>query len=74
MPLPKNAGDFLELAKSKIKNNGVIHFYDFEREEDIPDKCIEKIKNKIKKFKVLKVVKCGSYGPGKFRVCVDFTL
>lgn len=69
MPLPKNAEDFLDIAIKKIKKNGVIHFYDFEKEEDIPEKCIEKIG---KKFKILKVRKCGSFGPGKFRVCVDF--
>jgi len=71
MPLPKSSEDFLELAKSKIKKNGIIHFYDFEKEEDIPEKSIDKIKNKIKKFKVLKAVKCGSFGPGKFRVTID---
>ncbi|MBU2640016.1 MAG: methyltransferase domain-containing protein [Nanoarchaeota archaeon] len=74
MPLPKSSEDFLDLANKKIKKNGIIHFYDFEREEDIPKKSIEKIEKKIKKFKVLKVVKCGSFGPGKFRVCVDFSL
>ena len=72
MPLPKSAEDFLELAEKKINKNGIIHFYDFEKEEDIPEKSIEKIRNKIKKFKILKVVKCGGFGPGRFRVCVDF--
>ncbi len=71
MPLPKNAEDFLDVAVKKIKNNGIIHFYDFERGIDIPKKTIEKIRDKIKKFKILRIIKCGSYGPDKFRVCAD---
>ncbi|MAF51060.1 MAG: SAM-dependent methyltransferase [Nanoarchaeota archaeon] len=67
MPLPKDADEFLDLAVKKIKKNGIIHLYDFEKEEDIPDKILEKIKG----LKVVKIVKCGSFGPGKFRVCVD---
>jgi tRNA (guanine37-N1)-methyltransferase len=74
MPLPKDADDFLDVAVKKLKDKGVIHMYDFEKEENIPDKCLDKIKDKVKKFKLLKIVKCGSFGPGKFRICIDLTL
>mgnify|MGYP001611265135 CR=1 FL=1 len=71
MPLPKSAETYLDLIKNKIKKKGIIHFYDFQYEKDIPEKSIEKIKKHIKKFKILKVVKCGQYSPKNYRVCLD---
>jgi tRNA (guanine37-N1)-methyltransferase len=72
MPLPKGAESFLDLAKSKIKKNGIIHFYDFSDEKDFPEKSISEIKKVFRRFRVLKKVKCGQYGPRRFRVCIDF--
>jgi tRNA (guanine37-N1)-methyltransferase len=72
MPLPKSAEDFLDVAAKFLNKNGVIHFYDFQEEKDIPQKTLEKIKSKIPKIKVLDIVRCGQYAPGKYRVCVDF--
>ncbi len=72
MPLPRDAESYLDLAIKKLKSNGIIHFYDFQREEDIPEKSIEKIKKHCKP-KILKIVKVGQYSPRKYRVCVDFT-
>ena len=74
MPLPKSAEDFLDVAVKYVKKGGVIHFYDFLHENDIPDAALEKIKAHVSKFKVLDVVKCGHYSPGKFRICVDFVV
>lgn len=71
MPLPKGAENFLDLAFSKINKNGIIHLYDFLREEEIPEVGVNKIKKIIKKFKILKVTKCGQISPGKYRVCFD---
>ena len=71
MPLPKSAEDFLDVALKCVKKKGIVHFYDFLHENDIPDVALEKIKRKCK-CKVLDVVKCGQYSPGKFRICVDF--
>ncbi|RMF56209.1 class I SAM-dependent methyltransferase family protein [Candidatus Woesearchaeota archaeon] len=76
MPLPKGAEHFLGLAFGKIKKNGIIHFYDFLEEKDIPKSSVEKIKRSCKaskkKCRILRTVKCGQYSPYKFRVCVDF--
>ncbi len=72
MPLPKSAEDFLEIVVKLVKKNGIVHFYDFSEERDIPEKALEKIRKKIKNFEVLRVVKCGKYAPGKYRICVDF--
>ena len=72
MPLPKSAEDFLNVALRFVRKNGIVHFYDFLHETEIPDVALDKIKLKVKKYKVLDVVKCGQYSPGKFRICVDF--
>jgi len=72
MPLPKSAEDFLDVAVKFVKKKGVIHFYDFLHENDIPDVALAKIARKVDKFEVLDIVKCGQFGPGKFRISVDF--
>jgi len=74
MPLPKSAEDFLETALLNAKKGAVVHFYDFVHENEFPDSSIEKIRKKVKRFKILDTVKCGQYSPGKYRVCVDFKL
>ncbi len=75
MPLPKSAGDFLDLALKSIKPNGIIHFYDFLKEDEF-QKAKEKIKKACKrakkKCKILDIVKCGQHAPHVFRICVDF--
>ena len=76
MPLPKSAYDFLPIALKKIGKGGVIHLYDFEEKKNIPNSVNKKIsdacKKAGKKYKLLSVVKCGQYGPRKFRTCADF--
>lgn len=72
MPLPRDAESYLDLTIKKLKSKGIIHFYDFQKEEDIPEKSVEKIKKHCNP-KILNVVKVGQYSPGKFRICVDFT-
>lgn len=78
MPLPRSAEDFLETAFKASKKGTIIHFYDFEKEEDLPQKAFEKVEKACrkarKKYKILAWRKCGQYGPGKFRVVVDFRL
>jgi len=75
MPLPKSAGDFLDLALGSIKLNGTIHFYDFLKEDEF-EKAREKIRNACKKAnkkcRILRIVKCGQHAPRVFRICVDF--
>ena len=74
MPLPKGAEDFLELIKGILKKNGIVHFYDFSLEEDIPESSVKKIKKIFSKAEILNVIKCGNYAPRKYRVCVDFKI
>ncbi len=74
MPLPKSAEEFLDVAVKSVKKNGVIHFYTFAAAEEIHEKPLSLIKEKILSFKVISIVKCGQYAPKKYRVCVDFTV
>jgi tRNA (guanine37-N1)-methyltransferase len=75
MPLPKDADTFLDLAFMVSKKRTIIHLYDFEHESEL-ELGIEKIKTKAKEaginYEILDTVKCGQYGPGKFRICIDF--
>jgi len=78
MPLPKTAEEFLDAALKKVKKKGIIHFYDFQEKKDIPkvskDIVVDACKKAGRKISVVKVVKCGQYGPRKYRICVDFRI
>ncbi|MBI3036309.1 class I SAM-dependent methyltransferase family protein [Candidatus Woesearchaeota archaeon] len=76
MPLPKGAENFLNISFAAAKKGAIIHFYDFEKEEDIPTKAVLKVKTAAaasgKKIKIISIVKCGQLAPRAYRVCVDF--
>ncbi|MBN2454292.1 class I SAM-dependent methyltransferase family protein [Candidatus Woesearchaeota archaeon] len=76
MPLPKGAETYLPLAVNHIKKAGIIHYYDFLEEKDIPEAAVGKVKatcTKLKKrFRVIRTVKCGQLAPRAYRVCIDF--
>jgi tRNA (guanine37-N1)-methyltransferase len=77
MPLPKDADTFLDTAFLCSKKGTIIHLYDFEHENeiDLAEKKVDIACSKSnKKYKILRIVKCGQYSPGKFRVCVDFEI
>lgn len=77
MPLPKSAKTFLKDAFKVSKKGTIIHFYDFQEEKNL-NKSKEKVLKECKKYKkqckILNIVKCGQYGPRKYRVCVDFVI
>ena len=75
MPLPKDAGDFLDVALPALKKGGVIHFYDFAHNEEESTKRVKEICAGLsQKIEVLNAVKCGSYSPHMYRICVDFRI
>lgn len=78
MPLPKTGENFLDLAFNYTKKGGIIHYYEFEREENLWDKPINKIKDYAKKnnldLKVKGKEKCGHYAPYVHRICLDLKL
>lgn len=73
MPLPRNAGDFLDVAVKLIKKKGIVHFYFFDKEDVLNDysRLNELFFKHFKRFKILKVVKAGQQSPGVFRLCAD---
>jgi tRNA (guanine37-N1)-methyltransferase len=73
MPLPKDAGSFLDSALPALNPNGIIHLYDFSSgEEESKKKAVELCKKLGYEIKVLDVAQCGSYAPDTGRFCVDF--
>ncbi|MBS3146616.1 class I SAM-dependent methyltransferase family protein [Candidatus Woesearchaeota archaeon] len=71
MPLPKGANKYLDMVKICLKKKGILHYYDFLREEELPQKGLEKLNLAFPGFKLLNYNKCGNIAPGKFRVCFD---
>ncbi len=77
MPLPKGAEDYLDIALGVAKKGTMIHFYDFlnENEFENAEEKIKKVCKKMnRKYKIVNLVKCGQFGPGIFRICVDFKI
>ena len=77
MPHPKGGEDFLNEALNAVKKNGIIHFYDFLREDEfslIRKKVKQACLRKRKRYKILRLVKCGKYGPRIYRICIDFKI
>jgi len=74
MPLPKTAGKYLSLAFKKIKNNGIINYYTWGKDEDY-DSIKAEIKmesEKIKKkIKILNITKVLPYAPKVYKLRVD---
>ena len=66
--------NYLGLAIKKTKKNGILHFYDFLDEKDLPDKGIREIEKYTKKYKLLRIKKCGKFSPYKYRVCFDIKI
>lgn len=73
MPLPKDAGNFLDVTLPALKKGGTIYFYDFAHNEEESIERVKEICADLKqKIEVLNAVKCGSYSPCMYRICVDF--
>ncbi|BBL45362.1 tRNA (guanine37-N1)-methyltransferase [Nanobdella aerobiophila] len=76
MPLPKESHNFLEYAIPLIKSNGIIHLYQFFREEEIENNSYNLLDEYSKKlnfeYEILKILKVGDIAPGIYRVCIDF--
>ena len=56
----------LDLAKKYTKKGGTIHFYTFEKEENF-----NKLKEKFKEFKKIKIIKTWQTSPKVYRICLD---
>ncbi|MBW2964107.1 class I SAM-dependent methyltransferase family protein [Candidatus Woesearchaeota archaeon] len=77
MPLPKAAGDFLDIALDAAKKGTIINFYAFEEIgnfEAAHKRILNECSKKGLKCRILRTVKCGQHAPRVYRICVDFTL
>jgi len=75
MNLPKTGKDFLDLAISLVKDNGIIHYYEFSDNYDSAIKRIKKIaKNHDKDVEVLATRKVKSSSPRQWHIVVDAKL
>ena len=77
MPLPKDAETFLDTAFKAGKKGTIIHLYQFAHTDEFSNlkkKIKEICKEKKKKCRILKIVKCGAYSPRVYRVCIDFRI
>ncbi len=82
MPLPKHSKYFLLDAVKVIKNEGIIHFYYFEKEEKILSGLKKILEEELKpllerkeiNYEILEVHKVGQYAPRKYRVCADIKI
>ncbi|RME52415.1 class I SAM-dependent methyltransferase family protein [Candidatus Woesearchaeota archaeon] len=77
MPLPKAAETYLDVALPKIVQGGIIHLYQFVKEEMLHSRG-EELKQAIKKegfdASLLSAELCGQHAPGTFRVCYDIQI
>ncbi len=75
MPLPKDAGNFLDKAIPAVKKGGIIHYYTFTSTTEEAAQEVKGICSKLGHvIEVLDVVECGTYSPQLSRMCVDFKL
>jgi tRNA (guanine37-N1)-methyltransferase len=73
MPLPKDAGNFLDKALPALKKGGVINYYTFKGTTEEASQEVKDICSKLGyKIKVIDSVECGTYSPQLSRMCVDF--
>ena len=74
MPHPKDAESFLNITLPRVKKGGTLHYYDFAREaefKEVAEKVVKACRQRKRKCRILKIVKCGQYSPRVYRVCVD---
>lgn len=75
MPLPKDCGNFLDTALQSLRKKGIIHFYNFSHNENESIENVRSITENLGyKIEILNAIKCGSYSPGLYRICVDFRM
>jgi tRNA (guanine37-N1)-methyltransferase len=73
MPLPKDAGNFLDKALPALKKGGVINYYTFKAATEDASQEVKDICSKLGyKIEVIDSVECGTYSPQLSRMCVDF--
>ena len=74
MPLPKGSENFLDLAFKNIKSNGMIHWYQFGKEEEIENMirlAKKEAEKQNKRIEILNIKKVGQIAPRTYRIRID---
>lgn len=75
MPLPKGAHNYLGVAFKCLQSGGMIHFYHWDREEDLYSKALKIIQKEAKKakrsVKIANMQRVLPYGPRVWKICID---
>ncbi|MCD4740812.1 class I SAM-dependent methyltransferase family protein [archaeon] len=78
MPLPKGAADFLDSAINVCKPNGIIHFYQFAKDDSLYEDATKKILNAAKKAgrkaTIINKKVVRPYSPRMSQVVLDFKI
>ena len=73
MPLPKDAGNFLDKALPALNKGGLINYYTFKGTTEEAAQEVKDICSKLGyKIEIIDSVECGTYSPQLSRMCVDF--
>lgn len=73
MPLPKDAGNFLDKALPALKKGGVVNYYTFKGTSEDAAQEVKDICSKLGyRVEIIDSVECGTYSPQLSRMCVDF--
>jgi len=76
MPLPFGAESFLDIAINCLKENGIIHFYNWGKEGNLFSNALKLIEENTKKlnknFEILGRRKVLAYAPRKWKICMEF--
>jgi len=73
MPLPKDAGNFLDVALPALNKGGVIHYYTFTGTTlEAAEEAVKICRGLGCEIEVLASVECGTYSARLSRMCVDF--
>jgi len=74
MPLPKSAGEFIDLVLPFLRPGGWIHFYDMQS-VDFFEKSVEKVCAACeldgRSLLAAKITVCGHCAPCTYRICID---
>lgn len=74
MPLPKTGEEFLDIALDHLKKGGVLHFYDFQNENEFEEarkKVLSACERKGRTCRSSDIIVCGQYAPRVHRITVD---
>jgi len=74
MARPNLKDSFLDVAFPHVKKGGIIYYYGFSEEKNVPELkklVVSEAKRAKKKIKILRVKKAGDIGPYRFRYRVD---